>query len=153
MTTAQNKNKLIGEWLQGLLIDLKDKNDTKAFKKVLLGYDEQKIKSFGDGVLATTYVTRTDYQKTFGIHNRPVYIHSVVAFVIKGTSESKYNRAVSLLDLLQENFETNKDWKKLETPVRVVRDTDVLNSYLRLAPINKKLSIIGFFELRHHVYK
>ena len=96
MVTAKNKNKEIGKWLQGLLENLTDDDNKQIFKKVLLGIDEQQIKTFGDGVLATTYVTGADYQDTFGIHNRPVYIKSHIAFIIKGTSEAKYNKGVQI---------------------------------------------------------
>ena len=66
MVTAKNKNYLIGKWLQGLLEGLtfpvESENDTpeQVFKKVLLGFDEQKIKTFGDGVLSTCYITGAD---------------------------------------------------------------------------------------------
>ena len=156
MVTATNKNKEIGKWLQGLLENLTDDDNKQIFKKVLLGFDEQNIKTFGDGVIATTYVTGADYQETFGIHNRPVYIKSNIAFIIKGTSEAKYNKAIRIYDLLQELLETNKDWHILIDETnnkRIVRDTDVINSTLTLSPVAKKLSLIGFFQLRHHVFK
>lgn len=153
MVTAKNKNKLTGEWLHDLLKNLTDDNNTPYFKKVLLGYDVNQIKTFGDGVLATCYVTGAEYAETFGIHNKPRYIKSTVAFIIKGNDTSKYNKAIEIYDVLQENFETNLDWRKLEVPERVVRDTDVLNTYLTLSPTGKRLDILGFFELRHHVFK
>lgn len=162
VTTATNKNYEIGKWLQGLLEDLtfpaENENDdpTPVFKKVLLGFDEQKIKTFGDGVLATTYITGANYAETFGIHNRPVYIKSNIAFIIKGNSLDRYDLAIRIYDLLQEQLESNSDWHKLvdETHHKnIVRDTDVLNSSFTLSPVGKKLSIIGFFELRHHVFK
>jgi len=156
MTTATSKNKLIGEWLCSLLTNLSDSDQQPCFKKVLLGYDVNQIKTFGDGVLATCYITGADYAETFGIHNRPVYIKSTVAFIIKGNDQSKYNKAIEIYDLLQENFESNKDWQKLvdETAHKnIVRDTDVLNTYLTLSPTGKRLDILGFFELRHHVFK
>ena len=65
MVTAKNKNKEIGKWLQGLLENLTDDDNKQIFKKVLLGIDEQQIKTFGDGVIATTYVTGGDYQERF----------------------------------------------------------------------------------------
>ena len=162
MVTAKNKNYKIGKWLQGLLENLtfptENENETgeKVFKKVLLGFDEQKIKTFGDGVLATTYITGADYAETFGIHNRPVYIKSNIAFIIKGNSLDRYDLAIRIYDLLQEELETNHDWQRLvdeTTNKRIVRDTDVINTSFTLSPVGKKLSIIGFFELRHHVYK
>ena len=156
MVTATNKNKKIGEWLQGLLENLTDDDNKQIFKKVLLGIDEQQIKTFGDGVLATTYVKGADYQETFGIHNRPVYIKSNIAFIIKGTSEAKYDKGIEIYDLLQDLLEKNKDWHILIDETnnkRIVRDTDVLSSSFTLSPVAKKLSIIGFFELRHHVFK
>ena len=156
MVTATQKNQLTGEWLQKLLIDLTDREGKKYFKKVLLGYDVNQIKTFGDGVLATCYITGADYAETFGIHNRPVYIKSTVAFIIKGNDTAKYKKAVEIYDLLQENFETNTKWHKLideTTGKRIVRDTDVLNTYLTLSPTGKRLDILGFFELRHHVFK
>lgn len=153
MVTAKNKNRLTGEWLHNLLENLTDSQGQPYFKKVLLGYDVNQIKTFGDGVLATCYITGAEYAETFGIHNRPKYIKSTVAFIIKGNDLSKYNKAIEIYDLLQENFETNGDWMKLEVPERVVRDTDVLNSYLTLSSTGKRLDILGFFELRHHVFK
>jgi hypothetical protein len=156
MVTAKNKNYEIGKWLQGLLENLTDGDDKPIFKKVLLGFDEQKIKTFGDGVLATVYITGADYQETFGIHNRPAYVKSNIAFIIKGNSEARYNKAIRIYDLLQELLETNQDWQKLIDETnnkRIVRDTDVINSSCTLSPVGKKLSIIGFFELRHHVFK
>ena len=153
MVTATRKYECIGKWLQSLLANLQDGDKNPIFKKVLLGFEEASIKTFGDGVLATCYITNTDYAETFGIHNRPTYIHSVIAFIIKGNTAAKYDTAVKIMDILQENLETNHDWQKLETPSRIVRDTDVINANLTLTPVNKKLSIIGFIELRHHVYK
>lgn len=162
MVTATNKNYEIGKWIQGLLENLTfppaGENDTgePIFKKVLLGFDEQKIKTFGDGVLATTYITGADYQETFGIHNRPVYIKSNIAFIIKGNNENRYDLAIRIYDLLQEQLETNHDWQVLIDETnnkRIVRDTDVINTSFTLSPVGKKLSIIGFFELRHHVFK
>ena len=162
MVTAKNKNYEIGKWLQGLLENLtfptENENETgeQVFKKVLLGFDEQKIKTFGDGVLATCYITGADYQETFGIHNRPVYIKSNIALIIKGNNLDRYDLAIRIYDLLQEELETNHDWQRLvdeTTNKRIVRDTDVINTSFTLSPVGKKLSIIGFFELRHHVYK
>ena len=60
MVTATSKNKLIGEWLCSLLTNLSDAEQNKYFKKVLLGYDVNQIKTFGDGVLATCYITGAD---------------------------------------------------------------------------------------------
>lgn len=162
MTTATEKNYLIGKWLQGLLEELtfpsENENDTQepVFKKVLLGFDEQKIKTFGDGVLATTYITGADYQDTFGIRNRPVYIKSNIAFIIKGNNIDRYDLAIRIYDLLQEKLESDPQWQKLVDEVHhknIVRDTDVINTSFTLSPVGKKLSIIGFFELRHHVFK
>ena len=157
MVTAKNKQYLIGKWLQGLLSGLTwTDSNKKVFKKVLLGYDETKIKTFGDGILCTVYVTGSDYQETFGIHNRPVFVKSNIAFTIKGTTEAKYDLAIKALDLLQEELETNHDWQRLihqDTNKRVVRDTDVLRSTLTLAPVGKRLDIIGLIELQHHVFK
>lgn len=156
MVTATKKNQLIGEWLQSLLEGLTDENNEPYFKKVLLGYDVNQIKTFGDGVLATCYITGAEYAETFGIHNRPVYIKSTIAFIIKGNDTAKYKKAVEIYDLLQEKLESNKDWQKLIDEVNhknIVRDTDVLNTYLTLSPTGKRLDILGFFELRHHVFK
>lgn len=156
MVTATKKNKLIGEWLHSLLENLTNEKDEPYFKKVLLGYDVNQIKLFGDGVLATCYVNGAEYVETFGIHNRPKYIKSAMAFIIKGNDTAKYNKAIEIYDLLQENFESNTDWHKLideTTGKKIVRDTDVLNSYLTLSPTGKRLDILGFFELRHHVFK
>ena len=156
MATATKKNKLIGEWLQRLLTDLKDPNGKPYFKKVVLGYDVNQIKTFGDGVIATCYVTGADYAETFGRHNIPTHIRSNVAFIIKGNDTGKYNKAIEIYDLLQENFESNTDWHKLideTTGKKIARDLDVLNTYLTLSPTGKRLDILGFFELRHHVYK
>ena len=50
MVTATKKNQLTGEWLQSLLEGLTDENNEPYFKKVLLGYDVNQIKTFGDGV-------------------------------------------------------------------------------------------------------
>ena len=162
MVTAKNKNYEIGKWLQGLLENLtypvENETDTpkQVFKKVLLGFDEQKIKTFGDGVLATCYITGADYAETFGIHNRPVYIKSNVVFIIKGNNIDRYEKAIRIYDLLQEKFETDPDWHKLIDETnhkRIVRDTDVINTSFTLSPVGKKLSIIAFFELKHHVFK
>ena len=156
MVTATKKNQLIGEWLQRLLENLTDESDNKYFKKVVLGYDVNQIKTFGDGVVATCYITGADYRETFGIHNRPAYIKSTIAFIIKGNDIAKYNKAIEIYDLLQEQLETNEDWQKLIDEVNhknIVRDTDVINSYLTLSPTGKRLDILGFFELRHHVFK
>lgn len=156
MVTERQKNKLIGEWLQSRLTNLKDENGEPYFKKVLLGYDVNQIRTFGDGVLATCYITGADYAETFGIHNRPVYIKSTIAFIIKGNDLAKYSKAIEIYDLLQEELERNHDWQVLvdeTTNKRICRDTDVLNTYLTLSPTGKKLDILGFFELRHHIFK
>ena len=152
--TARNKFILTGEWLQELLTGLKDNEDKTVFKKVLLGYDKDKIRAFGDGVIATCYVTGVpSTNETLSKHNRPEYLNGFIAFIIKGSNEAKYKKAAHIMDLIHEKYEHDKTWWKLETPERVVRDTDLVRSELSLAPSNNNLDIVGSFELRHHVYK
>lgn len=91
----------------------------------MLGYDVNQIKTFGDGVIATCYITGADYVETFGRHNIPIHIRSTVAFIIKGNDTAKYNKAIEIYDLLQENFESNTDWHKLidETTDKRLQET------------------------------
>lgn len=152
--TARNKYVLTGEWLQRLLTGLTDNEDKTVFKKVLLGYDKDKIRAFGDGVIATCYVTGvTEMNETFSKRNRPEYLNGFMAFIIKGSNEAKYQKAARIMDLIHEKYEFDKTWCKLETPERVVRDTDLIRSDLSLAPSNNNFDIVGSFELRHHVFK
>lgn len=128
----------------------------KIFKKTLLGFDEQKIKVQGDGVVAITYATgATDFLETFGRHNVPHYIRSVVAFVIRGTSQEKYDRATIVMDHLLDLFQNDPSFYRLEEDgKRIVRDTDILNADLTAAKITgNKHDTVCVFTLRHHVFK
>ena len=157
MVTHKDKFRLTGEWLQSNLQNLRDKDDNPVFKKVLLGFDSNKVKTYGGKAIAVTYVTGTkEYNETFGRHNRPQYIESVVGFVIKDHTEAKYQEAVQIMDLLHEEFETNNDWFELRDPTdntKIVRATFITDSVLTLQPTGKQLDIIGVFTLRHHIYK
>lgn len=131
-------------------------SNNKVFKKVLLGYDEQKIKIQGDGVVGVCYFRRAnDFMETFGRHNVPNYINTVVAFVIRGASIEKYDRASIIIDLLLNEFQHNHEFIRLEdNGKRTVRDTDILDVDLTLSKITgNKLDTIGVFTLRHHVFK
>ena len=157
MVTASNKYNIVGTWLHGLMENLVFEDDTPVFKKVIVGVDEKQLQNFGDGALGVCYVTgTTDYTETLGIHNRPKYINSVVAFTIKGSNTKRYDLATRIMDLIHHNFETNSDWLKLvdtENHKNIIRDTDITGSELTITPNGKKLDIIGVFTLRHHVYK
>lgn len=157
MTTDNDIFKNIGLVLQSKLEDLTytDSNN-KVFKKVLLGFDEQKIKVQGDGVVAVCYVRGADdFKETFGRHNVPHFIKTVIAFVIRGSSTEKYNRAVTILDLLLHEFQNNHEFIRLEdNGKRTVRDTDIVSVDLTLDKITgNKLDTIGAFTLKHHVFK
>ena len=157
MSTDKNLTQNIGQVLQDKLEKLTyaDSNN-KVFKKVLLGYDEQKVKIQGDGVVGVCYVRgANDFMETFSRHNVPNYINTVIAFVIRGSSTEKYNRAVTIIDLLLNEFQHNHDFIRLEdNGKRTVRDTDILNVDLTLDKITgNKLDTIGAFTLRHHVFK
>ena len=158
MTTDNDIFKNIGLMLQSKLEGLTyPDSNTKVFKKVLLGFDEQKIKVQGDGVVAVCYVRGADdFIETFGRHNVPHFIKTAVAFVIRGSSIEKYNRAVTILDLLLHEFQTNHDFIRLETSggKRTVRDTDIVSVDLTLDKVTgNKLDTIGAFTLKHHVFK
>lgn len=156
--TDKNLIKNIGLMLQEKLENLTYENSNrKVFKKVLLGFDEQKIKIQGDGVVCVCYIRgANDFIETFGRHNVPHYINTVVAFVIRGSSTEKYDRAVTIMDLLLHEFQHNHDFIRLETQdgKRTVRDTDIVTVDLTLDKITgNKLDTIVAFTLKHHVFK
>lgn len=156
MTSDTGKFKKIGTALKTKLEGLTYPNsDNKVFKKVLLGFDEEKIKVQGNGVVAVTYVTgANEYTETFGRHNVPHYINSIVAYVIKGTSKAKYDKAVTIMDLLSETLETDSSFYRLEIDgKRTVRDTNIVDLDLRLDSVATKLDTIVIFQLKHHVFK
>lgn len=158
MTTDIDLFKNIGLMLQCKLENLCYPNsENKVFKKVLLGFDEQKIRIQGDGVVAVCYVRgANDFTETFGKHNIPHYVNTVIAFVIRGSGTDKYNRAIGIIDLILKELQTNHDFIRLETSdgKRTVRDTDIINIDLTLDKITgNKLDTIGAFTLRHHVFK
>ena len=157
MTTDEGILENIGLVLKSKLENLTYPNsNTKVFKKVLLGFDEQKIKVQGDGVVCVCYVrSANDFKESFGRHNVPNYINTVIAFVIRGSSVEKYNRAIKILDLLLREYQTNHDLIRLEdNNKRTVRDTDLLNVDITLEKITgNKLDTIGALTLRHHVFK
>lgn len=157
MATSTSKFQKIGEWLQGLMENLEDSDNKKVFKKVLLGFDNQQVHTYGGEALGVTYVTGSnDYTETFGRHNRPKYIESVCAFIIKDHTEARYQKAIKIMDLLHNQFENNNDWFEYidsETGEKIIRATFVKDTAITLSPNGKKLDIIVVFTLKHHVYK
>lgn len=142
--------------LQKKLQNLTDNQDKRLFKKVLLGFDETKVKIQGDGVVAICYVTgSSEYSETFGRRNIPQYITSVIGFIIRGSNEKKYLKAMKIKDYLRQTLEHNREFYQLinEDNKRIVRNTKIMNTAVRFDAITSKTDILVVFDLRHHVYK
>ena len=142
--------------LKNKLENLTDPNNKPIFKKVLLGFNENKVKIQGDGVVAICYVTgSTDYRETFGRRNIPQYVTSVVGFIVRGSDEKKYLKAMRIKDYLRQTLEHDKDFYCLidDDGKHIVRNTLIMNTAVRFDAITTKTDILVAFDLRHHVFK
>ncbi|WP_407376626.1 hypothetical protein [Methanobrevibacter sp.] len=142
--------------LKRKLENLTDDEDKPIFKKVLLGFNENKVKIQGDGVVAICYVTgSSEYRETFGRRNIPQYITSVIGFVVRGSDEQKYLKAMRIKDFLRQTLEHDMDFYCLinKDGKRIVRNTLIMNTAVRFDAIATKTDILVAFDLRHHVYK
>ena len=120
-----------------------------VFKTVLKGYPEKNINTF-KGPVAVTYMKGTpSFIDTFAKHNYPEVKESVIGFVIKGTQTSKYEKAVNILDLIEEKFRSDHNWIKVND---TVRNTKIKNTTITPVEQGKTLSVLVVIELSHHVY-
>lgn len=148
-------SKKIVEWLQSNLTNLKDVNEQTIFSKVNYGYNENTIKGFGKKPVADVYLTNTTYDSDFQ-HNKPTSINSVIICYLKGNMNNTYLKACELQDYLLQEFEENKAWRELSTTIddtyyRIVNDTFIRRTELRLIPGQKTYGVLCAFELEHQL--
>lgn len=148
-------SKKIVEWLQSNLATLTDTNDNVIFSKVNYGYNENTLKGFGKKPVCDVYLTTTNYDSDFQ-HNKPTSINSVIICYLKGNMNNTYLKACELLDYLLQEFEENDDWRKLSETIdtvyyRIVQDTFIRRTELRLIPGQKTYGVLVAFELEHQL--
>ena len=140
----------VGTQLESLLTNLTDSNDTKVFEGVLLGFPESDFRGFRFP-LAVTYIKGASYaNETLNKRNTPNYIQSVIGVIVTGDVKSRYDKITEIMDLLQDKFEHNQDWIRLND---TVRRTEIESSGLTIIPTGNELASIAVFSLKHHVYK
>jgi len=138
----------ISQWIHNNLENLTDDDNHKIFNKVNYGFNENILKTFGKKPVADVYVNNIDYDSDFELC-RPVSVHSIIVFYVKGANDVAYIKICELHDYIMQQFIENDDWKEL---TGVVRNTVVTNSQVMNQPIQKKWGVMGAFELRHDLY-
>lgn len=138
----------ISQWLQGNLEALLDDNDEAIFGKVNTGFNESTLKTFGKKPVCDIYINNVEYDGNFDYHI-PVKVHTIVLFYLKGANNHTYSKACELHDYIMQEFIENKEYRHLDN---IVKDTYIMNSELRIQPLQKKWGVIGAFELTHTLY-
>lgn len=138
----------ISEWLHNNISNLTDDKDKKIFNKVSYGFDSEKLKTFGKKPTADIYIDHVEYNRDFD-YMRPVSVHTIVVFYMKGANDVAYRKTAELHDYLMQEFISNDDWRLLDG---IVRDTMISNSQLMSQPASKRWGVMGVFELTHHLY-
>lgn len=138
----------ISEWLHNNISNLTDDNNYKIFNKVSYGFDSEKLKTFGKKPTADIYIDHVEYNRDFD-YMRPVSVHTIVVFYMKGANDVAYKKTEELHDYLMQEFISNDDWRILNG---LVRDTLITNSQLMSQPGNKKWGAMGVFELNHKLF-
>ena len=138
----------ISQWLQTNLEALTDDNEQTIFGKVNTGFNEQALKTFGKNPVCDVYINRVEYGGNFDYHI-PVKVHTIVLFYLKGANNHTYAKACELHDYIMQEFIENEGWRRLPN---IVKDTYIMDSELRIQPLNKKWGVIGAFQLTHTLY-
>ena len=138
----------ISRWLTENLQSLTDDDDNLLFSKVNNGFNENTLKTFGAKPTCDVYINNIDYSTDFDI-TKPVTVHTIVLFYLKGANNTSYMKVCTLHDYIMQEFATNEQFKELEG---IVRDTFIKNSEIMMQPINKKWGVMGAFELSHTLY-
>ena len=138
----------ISSWLKNNLASLTDDNSNPIFGKVNNGFNENTLKTFGKNPVCDVYINRVDYEGNFECHI-PQRVHTIVLFYLKGANNHTYEKACGIHDYLMQEFIENESFRRLDN---IVSDTYILNSELRIQPLNKKWGVIGAFELSHTLY-
>ena len=136
------------EWLQTELETLTDDDDHTIFSKVNCGFSESTLKSYGKKPVCDVYLDRVEYDGDFENHT-PLNAYTFLLFHMKGANNANYLKACSLYDYLLQELLTNESLRTLN---RIVKDTHIEDSKIRIQPLNKKWGIIGAFELKHELY-
>ena len=138
----------ITNWLVENLEALTDDNNLTIFGKVNTGFNENSLKTFGKKPVCDVYINRVEYEGNYDSHI-PQKVHSIVLFYFKGANNHTYMKACELHDYVMQEFIENKEWRHLDN---IVKDTYIMNSELRVQPLQKKWGVIGAFELTHTLY-
>ena len=138
----------ISQWLTDNLTGLTDDTDNPVFSKVNNGFNENNLKTFGAKPTCDVYISSIDYSTDFDI-TKPVMVHTIVLFYMKGANNTSYMKACSIHDYIMQEFATNTEFKELDG---IVKDTFIKNSQLMIQPIQKKWGVMGAFELSHKLY-
>ena len=138
----------ISQWLTDNLTGLTDDTDNPVFSKVNNGFNENNLKTFGAKPTCDVYISSIDYSTDFDI-TKPVMVHTIVLFYMKGANNTSYMKACSIHDYIMQEFATNPEFKELDG---IVKDTFIKNSQLMIQPIQKKWGVMGAFELSHKLY-
>ena len=152
--------KLIIEWLQSNLSNIKDANEETIFSKVNLGYNENTLKGFGKKPVCDVYLTNINYESDFD-SNRPSTINSAVICYLKGNMNTAYLKACELTDYLIQEFEENNNWRQYLIDYtdpngntykrKIVSQTLVKRTELRVIPGQKTYGVLCAFELEHTI--
>ena len=137
----------ISTWLQDNLEALTDDLDHTIFGRVNLGFSDESLRTFGKKPVCDVYIDNIVYDSTFD-NQSPVQVNTFVLYYLKGANSNIYLKACQLHDLIMQEFLTNESWQRCD----VVRDTRVSNSEIRIQPINKKMGVMGAFQLTHELY-
>lgn len=108
---------------------------TNLFSNVLRGFPEN-INTY-NGTVASVYFQGLDYTRdkaTFGQHNRPQFLNSVIGLTSKGTKTAVHDKIITASVTLLKNFDINtdnegnvigdEDWITLEGNARNTKITD-----------------------------
>ena len=137
----------ISNWLKTNLETLKDDTNHTIFGKVNLGFSDESLRTFGKKPVCDVYIDNIVYDTDFD-NQSPVTVNTMVLFYFKGANTPVYGKACELHDLLMQEFLTNTDWQRSS----IVRETRIINSEIRIQPLNKKWGVIGAFQLSHELY-
>ena len=150
MTTDTNKFQNINLQLKSLLENLKDTNNNAIFESVLLGIPNNDFRGYRFPIAIVRLNEGRYATNTFNKRNTPEWIHTSIGIFVTGEIQESYMRAMEIMDIIQEKFETDNDWISLNKTVRL---TEIEQSLVNDIPTDEVLMRIVVFNLKHHVYK
>ncbi len=145
-TTFANVNKQLKDLLESLV----DKDDNPYFESVLLGIPNSNFRGFRFPI-AIVRTVRGDYKtETFNKKNTPEWIHSTIGILVTGDVQESYEFLIDLIDVIQDKWEHDDTWIKLNDTVRLteIESTEILD-----VPSDETIIRMAVFSLRHHIYK